>query len=55
MLNLDKVVLADGNARLAGVRVCMKRGGVPTLAPEGDIHERGPRVNTQLSEKLQWL
>ncbi|MGF6774908.1 Y-family DNA polymerase [Paraburkholderia sp. GAS334] len=40
VLEKDKVVIADGAARAAGVRLGMKRGGVLTLSPETEIHER---------------
>ncbi|WP_208866289.1 Y-family DNA polymerase [Paraburkholderia lacunae] len=39
-LDRDKVLIADGVARCAGVRVGMKRGGVLTLAPEIEMYER---------------
>lgn len=42
VLDRDKVLIADGVARLAGVRVGMKRGGVLTLAPEVEMYEREP-------------
>ena len=40
VLEKDKVIIADGVARSAGVRIGMKRGGVLTLAPEVEMHER---------------
>jgi protein ImuB len=40
VLEKDKVVIADSVARSAGVRLGMKRGGVLTLSPETDMHER---------------
>ncbi|WP_244745258.1 Y-family DNA polymerase [Paraburkholderia sp. DD10] len=40
VLERDKVLIADGVARSAGVRVGMKRGGVLTLALEIEIYER---------------
>lgn len=40
MLEKDKVVVTDSTARLAGVRFGMKRGGVLTLSPETEMHER---------------
>jgi protein ImuB len=40
VLEKDKVVIADGTARAAGVRLGMKRGGVLTLSPETQMHER---------------
>jgi len=40
VLEKDKVVIADSAARSAGVRLGMKRGGVLTLAPEAEMHER---------------
>ncbi|MFM0170318.1 DNA polymerase Y family protein [Paraburkholderia sediminicola] len=40
VLEKDKVVIADSAARAAGVRLGMKRGGVLTLSPETEIHER---------------
>ncbi|MFM0032963.1 DNA polymerase Y family protein, partial [Paraburkholderia madseniana] len=40
VLEKDKVVTADNAARTAGVRLGMKRGGVLTLSPETEMHER---------------
>ncbi|MFM0078743.1 DNA polymerase Y family protein [Paraburkholderia sediminicola] len=40
VLAKDKVVIADSAARAAGVRLGMKRGGVLTLSPETELHER---------------
>jgi protein ImuB len=40
VLEKDKVVIADNAARTAGVRLGMKRGGVLTLSPETEMHER---------------
>jgi protein ImuB len=40
VLDRDKVLIADGIAKAAGVRVGMKRGGVLTLAPETAMYER---------------
>ncbi|TDN59310.1 DNA polymerase Y family protein [Paraburkholderia sp. BL10I2N1] len=40
VLEKDKVVIADSAARAAGVRPGMKRGGVLTLSPETEMHER---------------
>jgi protein ImuB len=40
VLEKDKVVIADATARMAGVRLGMKRGGVLTLSPETQMHER---------------
>ncbi|TCK96982.1 DNA polymerase Y family protein [Paraburkholderia sp. BL9I2N2] len=40
VLEKDKVVIADATARTAGVRLGMKRGGVLTLSPETEMHER---------------
>jgi protein ImuB len=42
VLEKDKVLIADGTARAAGVRAGMKRGGVLTLAPETAMFERDP-------------
>lgn len=42
VLERDKVLIADGVARSTGIRPGMKRGGVLTLAPEVDMHERDP-------------
>ncbi len=40
VLEKDKVVIADSAARVAGVRLGMKRGGVITLSPETAMYER---------------
>jgi protein ImuB len=40
VLEKDKVMIADSTARAAGVRLGMKRGGVLTLSPETEMHER---------------
>ena len=40
MLEKDQVIIADGVARAAGIRLGMKRGGVLTLSPETAMHER---------------
>ncbi len=40
MLEKDRVVLADRAAQAAGVRPGMRRGGVLTLSPDIEIHER---------------
>ncbi|ACC71150.1 DNA polymerase Y family protein [Paraburkholderia phymatum] len=40
VLEKDKVAIADGAARAAGVRLGMKRGGVLTLSPETAMYER---------------
>ena len=40
VLEKDKVVIADGAARAAGMRLGMKRGGVMTLSPDVEMHER---------------
>ncbi|MEX3815737.1 DNA polymerase Y family protein, partial [Paraburkholderia sp. BR13439] len=40
VLEKDKVVIADSAARAAGIRLGMKRGGVLTLSPETEMHER---------------
>lgn len=40
VLEKDKVAIADGSARAAGVRLGMKRGGVLTLSPETMLYER---------------
>lgn len=40
VLEKDRVVIADGTARAAGVHLGMRRGGVLTLAPNAEIHER---------------
>jgi hypothetical protein len=40
VLEKDKVVITDSTARAAGVRLGMKRGGVLTLSPETEMHER---------------
>ncbi|MCI0150361.1 DNA polymerase Y family protein [Paraburkholderia sediminicola] len=40
VLEKDKVVITDIAARAAGVRLGMKRGGVLTLSPETEMHER---------------
>ena len=40
MLEKDKVVIADSAARMAGVQLGMKRGGVTTLSPETVMYER---------------
>jgi protein ImuB len=40
VLEKDQVIIADGVARAAGIRLGMKRGGVLTLSPETAMHER---------------
>jgi protein ImuB len=40
VLEKDRVVMADSAARTAGVRAGLKRGGVLTLSPETEMHER---------------
>ncbi|WMY07277.1 Y-family DNA polymerase [Paraburkholderia phenoliruptrix] len=40
VLEKDKVVITDSTARAVGVRLGMKRGGVLTLSPETEMHER---------------
>jgi protein ImuB len=40
VLEKDKVVIADSAARMAGVQLGMKRGGVTTLSPETVMYER---------------
>ncbi|HEY2604474.1 DNA polymerase Y family protein [Paraburkholderia sp. RL18-103-BIB-C] len=40
VLEKDQVIIADGVARAAGIRLGMKRGGVLTLSPETEMHER---------------
>jgi protein ImuB len=42
VLEKDKVIIADGTARTAGIRPGMKRGGVLTLSPETGMYERDP-------------
>jgi protein ImuB len=40
VLEKDKVVIVDGAARAAGIRLGMKRGGVMTLSPDVEMFER---------------
>jgi protein ImuB len=40
VLEKEKVVVTDDAVRAAGVRIGMRRGGVLTLAPGAEIHER---------------
>lgn len=42
VLEKGKVLLTDSVSRAAGVRPGMKRGGVLTLAPDVEMHEREP-------------
>ncbi|MGF6303229.1 nucleotidyltransferase/DNA polymerase involved in DNA repair [Paraburkholderia sp. WC7.3d] len=44
VLDRGKVLIADGVAKSAGVRVGMKRGGVLTQAPEVEMYERDPSI-----------
>jgi protein ImuB len=51
VLERDKVAIADGAARAAGVRLGMKRGGVLTLSPNTALYERDvARENTAQHE-----
>jgi protein ImuB len=52
VLEKDKVVIADSAARMAGVQLGMKRGGVMTLSPETVMYERDPARETAAQREV---
>jgi protein ImuB len=52
VLDGERVLIASGCARAAGVLPGMRRGGVLMLLPEGRIHERDPRLEDEARQAV---